>query len=362
MSCDVYANGDEIACKAGDNKVIAAMPDVCLSPPSPPAGPVPVPYPNTSFSKDIQDGSKTVKINGQPVMLKDQSFHKTAPLGDEAATNGLGAGVVTHVITGKTYCVAWSMDVKFEGLNVDRHTDLTTSNHASPMPNRAVPQPQTAKPAKPPPDAECPCCHTKPPHDNQWDPATGTMYNEVEDVDLYKESTEFRRNEVSPASVASFKAATAAKYSADQQDAIVKEHEELLKKNEAALKTLEDAKKKDPPCPNLHKPGDPCGKHFNKTNPEPKTSGDKERRKLGFTDGIRNDCLDLNPNKPDGSPIPRDGAKICHKTPLSAGGCPSDQKNLVPYDALSPECQAVDNAQDTLQSDLAMARKRAKKP
>ena len=44
MGCDVYANGDEVACKAGDGKVIAAFPDVCLSPPSPPAGPVPTPH------------------------------------------------------------------------------------------------------------------------------------------------------------------------------------------------------------------------------------------------------------------------------------------------------------------------------
>jgi hypothetical protein len=97
-----------------------------------------VPYPDTSFSRDMQNGSKTVKIKGQEVMLKDQSFYKTAPLGDEAATNGLGAGVVTHVITGKTYFVAWSMDVKFEGQNVDRHTDLTTSNHASPSGNSMI--------------------------------------------------------------------------------------------------------------------------------------------------------------------------------------------------------------------------------
>ena len=139
MGCDVYANSDEIACKAGDGKVIAAFPDVCLSPPSPPAGPVPVPYPDTSFSKDMQNGSKTVMIKGKEVMLKDQSFYKTSPLGDEAATNSLGAGVVTHVITGKTYFVAWSMDVQFEGQNVDRHTDMTTSNHASPMANTAAP-------------------------------------------------------------------------------------------------------------------------------------------------------------------------------------------------------------------------------
>jgi Domain of unknown function (DUF4150) len=133
-SCDVFANDDEIACKAGGGKVIACFPDVCLSPPSPPAGPVPIPYPDTSFSKDMQSGSKTVLIKDKEVMLKDQSFYKSSPLGDEAATNGLGANVVTHVITGKTYFVAWSMDVQFEGQNIDRHLDQTTSNHASAPP------------------------------------------------------------------------------------------------------------------------------------------------------------------------------------------------------------------------------------
>jgi hypothetical protein len=131
MSCNVFANNNEIACKASENQTIAEFPDVCLSPPSPPAGPIPVPYPNTSFSKDMQNGSKTVMIQGQEVMLKDQSFYQTSPLGDEAATNSFGGSVVTHVITGKTYFVAWSMDVKFEDQNVDRHLDLTSSNHAS---------------------------------------------------------------------------------------------------------------------------------------------------------------------------------------------------------------------------------------
>lgn len=130
MGCDVYANNNEISCKSGANKVIAQMPDVCLSPPSPPAGPVPLPYPDTSFSKDMKNGSKSVKIKGKEIMLKDKSFYKTSPLGDEAATRSFGANVVSHVITGKTYCHSWSMDVKVEGLNVDRHLDLTTSNHA----------------------------------------------------------------------------------------------------------------------------------------------------------------------------------------------------------------------------------------
>lgn len=145
MGCDVYANGDEIACKAGSGKVIAGFPDVCLTPPPPPAGPIPVPYPNTAFCKDMKKGSKKVKIEGKEVMLKDQSFYKTSPLGNEAATKGQGAGLMTHVITGKTYFISWSMDVKFEGQNADRHTDVTTSNHASPMANRVVPTPNGAK-------------------------------------------------------------------------------------------------------------------------------------------------------------------------------------------------------------------------
>ena len=135
MGCNVYANGDEIACKAGDGKVIAAFPDVCLSPPSPPAGPIPVPYPDTSFSKDMQNGSKTVKIKGKEVMLKDQSFYKTSPLGDEAATKGLWGRRHHSRHHGQDVFVAWSMDVEFEDQNVDRHTDLTTSNHASPTAN-----------------------------------------------------------------------------------------------------------------------------------------------------------------------------------------------------------------------------------
>lgn len=145
MSVEVYANNDEIACKAGDGKVIASFPDVCLTPPPPPAGPLPIPYPDTSFSRDMKKGSKTVKIGGQPVMLKDRSFYKSSPLGNEAATRGQGAGITTHVITGKTYFISWSMDVKLDGYNVDRHMDVTTSNHASPMANTFVPNLNSSK-------------------------------------------------------------------------------------------------------------------------------------------------------------------------------------------------------------------------
>jgi hypothetical protein len=80
MADDVYANSNEIASNSTMNKVTAAFPDVCLSPPSPPAGPIPVPYPNSSFSKDLRDGSQTVKLAGKPAALAQQSYYKTFPL------------------------------------------------------------------------------------------------------------------------------------------------------------------------------------------------------------------------------------------------------------------------------------------
>lgn len=131
MGKKVFANGMEVAHKSGDAKVLAAFPDVCLSPPPPPTGPVPVPYPNTSFAKDLKEGSTTVKIGGKPLALQGQSYYATSPLGNEAATRNFGGAVITHTITGKTYFQAHSMNVKVEGKYVCRHLDITTCNHAS---------------------------------------------------------------------------------------------------------------------------------------------------------------------------------------------------------------------------------------
>jgi uncharacterized Zn-binding protein involved in type VI secretion len=142
MGKKVFANGMEIAHKSGDAKVMAALPDVCLSPPPPPTGPIPVPYPNTSFAKDLKEGSSTVKIGKKPLALKGQSYYKTSPLGDEAATRNFGGSIVTHTITGKTYFQASSMNVTVEGNNVSRHLDITTSNHSG-TPGSTPPIPNT---------------------------------------------------------------------------------------------------------------------------------------------------------------------------------------------------------------------------
>ena len=135
MSNQVYANGREIACKAGSGKSPAAFPDACFTPPQTPATPpgVPLPYPNTGLESDTTDGSRSVVISDAEIMLKNKSYYSKST-GDEAGC-APKKGVVTSVIQGKCYFVAWSMDVVVEGLEVCRHLDLMTHNHASPAPN-----------------------------------------------------------------------------------------------------------------------------------------------------------------------------------------------------------------------------------
>ncbi|MEP5761900.1 MAG: PAAR-like domain-containing protein [Litoreibacter sp.] len=133
MANDVFANGREISCKAGDGKSIGAFPDVCMTPPENPATPpgVPVPYPNTGMTGDCTSGSTTVKISGKEAMLKNKSYFKKS-MGDEAGA-AAKKGVVSSKNRGKVYFTAWSMDVKIEGENAVRHLDMTTHNHGSAM-------------------------------------------------------------------------------------------------------------------------------------------------------------------------------------------------------------------------------------
>jgi hypothetical protein len=141
MGGNVFANGLEISGKAVTAQTIAAMPDVCFTPPENPATPpgVPIPYPSFGMGSDTENGTSTVKISGKTVNIKNKS--------DEKKTSGTEAGcaakkgVVTSKNTGKKYFNSWSPDVKFEGEPVIRMSDLATHNHASPVGN-APPWPE----------------------------------------------------------------------------------------------------------------------------------------------------------------------------------------------------------------------------
>ena len=143
MGSDVFANGRSVSCKSGVDKVIAAFPDVALSPPSPPAGPIPIPYPLFSKASDTTSGTKKVKINKKEAMTDKSQYKKS--MGDEAATKSFGQGVITHCLGGKVKFISFSMDVKLEGKKAVRHLDMTTSNHMSPQANASVPWADVAK-------------------------------------------------------------------------------------------------------------------------------------------------------------------------------------------------------------------------
>jgi hypothetical protein len=324
MGCEVYANNDEIACKAGGGKVIAAFPDVCLSPPSPPAGPVPVPYPDTSFSKDMQNGSKTVMIKGQEVMLKDQSFYKTSPLGDEAATNGLGAGVVTHVITGKTYFVSWSMDVQFEGQNVDRHTDMTTSNHASPMANEAAPAPNIAQPAVPQQlSLLCECCNLYPPHSKAQ--AQG---NSITEEEFYGPTRTGPRE----------RTVRGGGKVMEPRDLTDKERVQVGDAQAAVQLTREQCPEQVPNNP----PQGPCDKYYRIDQAEKDAIDELYEETNNVT----------NPKRP-AAWIPPPGARthmIAHRVPRAAGGCPVGAGNT--RIVTDPTCAEFDHEFGTHQGHV----------
>jgi hypothetical protein len=102
---------------------------VCKTPT--PSGPVPLPYFNTALSRQLRRGSKSVRADGQPAMLKSSDISRST--GDEPGTLG---GVISGKSGGKGLPRSYSLDVKFEGQPVVRFTDLLAQN-AGAAPNTA---------------------------------------------------------------------------------------------------------------------------------------------------------------------------------------------------------------------------------
>jgi Toxin PAAR-like domain len=343
VGAEVYANTNAIACKAGDGKVIAAFPDVCLSPPSPPAGPVPVPYPDTSFSKDMQNGSKTVMIGGKEVMLKDQSFYKSSPLGDEAATNGLGAGVVTHVITGKTYFSAWSMDVQFEGQNVDRHLDLTTSNHASYPGNSGPLTDMETMALDRIAENRCPCCNKEGMH-------AGQRGEPVSEEDWYDLNEQIPPDPPEPDYAIIHPGPPETIWPNPAHEAWLAECAALKQRRQALnhrQRIVAEAKK----CPSSPKP--PCNVYFRITK-EQADANEKEWRDNQDTikDRMKVPLVKARKTDEGGHKIPERG-KVDHKVPTSAGGCPIGDGNLQEHAKMSGPCQNNDDELGNVQKECA---------
>lgn len=115
--------------------VATNFPDVCKTPVG--KAVVPIPYPNVAFSKDTAQGSTTVTVDGNPIMLKDSVFSTST--GDEPGVHG---GVASGCTKGKAQYINYSFDVKVEGKNVPRLGDPMMQNKASAFNTPPMPEVQ----------------------------------------------------------------------------------------------------------------------------------------------------------------------------------------------------------------------------
>ena len=252
-------------------------------------------------------------------------------LGDEAATRTFGANVITHQITGKTYFQAWCMDVKFEGKNVCRHNDITTSNHASggttTAPLMSVEFASLAE-VQEFVDADiCPCCGSSL-HAWQKDPATGRGYKAMTENQFWEKKINGIKK---PAKKAEMRAAL------DRLKA-AKSHQRAL------------AAANNPSCPNVHKSEtDGCAVYFdspgNTRYPSGKTVA--QTSKADFNPGMRANAV-LEWEKARGKVYPV-GETFNHITPKMASGC-NDPKNVVRRlrDG-GPDCLTIEDDQSILE-------------
>lgn len=333
MGKNVYANGKEISGKASDCKVVAAMPDVCMSPPPPPAGPVPIPYPDSSFAKDLKDGSKGVKIGNQPVTLQDASHYKSSPLGDEASTKNFGSNVIDHTNAGKTFNAAFSMDVTVEGKKVVRTLDLSTSNHSGKQPSGGAMGPNMGGAAMGGGDGgseeeKCECCG-------------GPLHSAAQSRDAMSSSEFYSPSYPASAPTPNKQQKAALAYAPDLI--------EMTKEDDCGSILHEDDS------------DDPCAKHY------PASKNDNKAARAEYNAMISpltpTDYFIETYGEKLGLEIQARGKRmkaaldsgaarsIAHRTPLSGGGCPIGEGNLQP---VSPRCKDYEDDLGDVQNQIAL--------
>jgi uncharacterized Zn-binding protein involved in type VI secretion len=118
----VFANGRSIVHKGDGQTDAAGPPDVCKTPS--PGGPVPVPYVNIAASRDLANGTRSVRIEGHPA--GNERSNLAISTGDEAGT--AGGGLMSSKIKGKLTWATKSADVKLEGKGAVRFGDTAQHN------------------------------------------------------------------------------------------------------------------------------------------------------------------------------------------------------------------------------------------
>ncbi|MNQ55284.1 PAAR motif protein [compost metagenome] len=109
---------------SGGAMAMSTVPDICKTP-APPAGPVPIPYPNMADTSAADPGGlvKEVLVDGMPAMNMSSKVLITS--GDEA---GVAGGVTSGKVKGEMKFTNGSSKVTVGGKPAVRVTDQTMHN------------------------------------------------------------------------------------------------------------------------------------------------------------------------------------------------------------------------------------------
>lgn len=111
-----------LARKDGQWKVVSILPDVCKTPRG--SSTPPVPYPVIAELNDAVQVVPSVRVNGKPLVVLDQSFVPVTK-GDHA---GVAKGVQSETVGGKCYPLEHSRTVRAGKRQVLRHGDKFLMN------------------------------------------------------------------------------------------------------------------------------------------------------------------------------------------------------------------------------------------
>lgn len=116
-------NGLSVVHKGSSGTAASAPPDVCLTP-APAGPPMPMPYPNTAMSSDLEGGTTTVKVDNKPAAIQGSTFAKST--GDEPGTGG---GLMSGTCMMEAEFITYSPTVCADGAPMSRLSDMMTMNH-----------------------------------------------------------------------------------------------------------------------------------------------------------------------------------------------------------------------------------------
>jgi hypothetical protein len=236
------------------------------------------------------------------------------------------------------------MDVKFEDANVDRHLDLTTSNHASYPGSTGPMSAQELVALERIAEDMCPCCEKSPMHANQ----RGEAVSEEE----WYDTNEFIPDDPPEPDYAIIHPGppetiwpNPAHETWQAQCAELAERRQLRNNRQRRVAA---AKK----CPSSPEP--PCNVYFRIPSAEQAELAEEEWRTVSndYKDRHNMQLVPATSKDRKGHKIPRRG-DVAHKTPITAGGCPVAEANLKEKAAMTKKCQENDDALGIVQEQCA---------